>query len=185
MAIKASEIELLSNRYSKAIFLAAKSNSKLEQVNNDLMNISKLIKENPELEKILSSGAIVKSKMKEIFSAICDKAGVDAITKNFLEVVVENKRGSVVPQIAKKLNNLILENSNTVVAQVISSKKLDDAALKSVKDSLAKQTGKTILAENVVDKSVIGGLKVKMGSVLFDDSVSSKLEKLKKSLTTN
>ena len=185
MAIKSSEIELLSNRYAKAVFFAAKKNSKLEQVLKDLNNISVLISENPEFEKILSSGAIVKDKMKSIFGAICDKAGVDAITKSFLEVIVENKRGSIIPQISNKLEGLILADSNTIKATVISSKKLDDAALNKVKDSIAKQTGKKVLAENRVDNSIIGGLKVKIGSTLFDDSISTKLERLKQSLATN
>ncbi len=182
MAIKASEIELLSNRYAKAIFFAAKDNSRLEQVSKDLINISAVIEENPEFEKILASGAIVKEKMKAIFAAICDKAGVDKVTKNFLEIVVENKRGQLIPQISAKFKNLILNDSNTVVAQVISTKKLDDAALNKVKASFEKQTGKKILAENIIDKNIIGGLKVKIGSTLFDDSVATKLERLKQNL---
>jgi F-type H+-transporting ATPase subunit delta len=185
VAIKKSEIELLSNRYSKAIFFAAKSGSKLDQVNKDLQNISQTIDENPEFKNILASGAVVVDKMKAIFSAICDKAGVDVVTKNFLSVVVENKRGAIISQIANKLNGLILADKNTVVAQVISSKKLDAAQLDKIKDSLAKQTGKTIITENVVDKNIIGGLKVKMGSNLFDDSISTKLERLKQSLANN
>jgi F-type H+-transporting ATPase subunit delta len=185
VAIKASEIELLSNRYSKAIFFAARDNSKLEQVNKDLMDISKGIASNPDFEKMLESGAVVADKMKEIFNTLCNKAGVDELTKNFLSVLAENKRGFMIPKIAKKLNTLILDDSNTVLAEVTSTKKLGDAELTKVKDSLKKSLGKNIITENKIDNSLIGGLKVKIGSTLFDDSVSSKLERLKQALATN
>ncbi len=185
MAIKKSEIELLSNRYSKAIFSSAKSGSKLEKVNQDLQNIAEVIESDESFRKILASGAIVTEQMKQIFAAICDKAGVDEITKNFLTQVAENKRGAIIPQISRKLNNLILNENNMLTAEVISAKKLDEKSLNEVQATLSKKLGKNVTANNVVDPKIIGGLKIKIGSTLFDDSISSKLEKLKQSLATN
>ncbi len=185
MAIKRSEIELLSNRYAKAIFDAAKQNNKLDVVAKDLSIISDAITSNPEFAKTLSSGAIVKDKMKEIFADICNKLKVDEVTRNFILVIAENKRSSIIPQINVKFANLILSSKNTIKATVFSAKALNDNELEDVKKSLAKSTGKNVIAENTVQKEIIGGLKVKMGSTLFDDSVSTKLERLKQSLANN
>lgn len=185
MAIKRSEIELLSNRYAKAIFDAAKSSKKLDEVAKDLSSIAELIASNSELESMLASGAIVKEKMKEIFSSVCDKVKVNEITRNALLVIAENKRGSIIPQIAAKFNALILADKNTVKAEVFSAKALNDNELKQVADTLSKSTGKTVIANNKVQKDIIGGLRVQMGSTLFDDSVATKLERLKQSLANN
>ncbi len=185
MAIKKSEIELLANRYSKAIFYAAKSGSKLEQVNKDLADITATIEADDNFRKIIASGAIATEKMRQIFNAIAEKAKLDDMTKHFIEILVENKRSSIIPQISGKLNNLILKDNNTVKAQVISAKKLDDKELDNVQATLSKKLGKNVIAENIVDQEIIGGLKVKIGSTLFDDSTATKLDRLKQSLATN
>jgi F-type H+-transporting ATPase subunit delta len=182
VAIKKSEIELLSNRYAKAIFGAAKSANKLDVVSKDLAKVSETIDSNEEFAKTLASGAIVKDKMKGIFSDISKKLAVDEITKSFLLVIAENKRGSIIPQITAKLEGLILADSNTIKATVFSAKALNDNEIEGVKKSLEKSTGKKVITENKIQKEIIGGLKVKMGSTLFDDSVSTKLDRLKQSL---
>lgn len=184
MAIKSSEIELLSNRYAKAIFDAAKAQSKLDVVAKDVSLVAQAITSNPELAKTLSGGAIVKNKMKEIFSDIFEKLKVSDFAKNFLLVIAENKRVSIIPQINNKLADLILKDSNSMKATVFSAIALNDNEISKVKDALDKQTGKNIIAENKVQKEIIGGLKVKMGSTLFDDSVANKLERLKQSLNS-
>lgn len=182
MAIKRSEIELLSNRYAKAIFDAAKASSKLDIVAKDISKVAQTIKSNPDFAKTLASGAIVKDKMVEIFADISANIKADSITKNFLSVIAENKRSSIIPQISEKLEGLILKDSNTIKAEIFSAKALNDNEISKVKDNLAKSTGKKIIAENKIEENIIGGLKVKFGSTLFDDSIATKLERLRQSL---
>ena len=185
MAIKSSEIELLSNRYSKAIFLAAKSNGKLEKVSNDLENLSNSIESSDQLLKLLKSGALSREKMTSLFEEICNKSGVDEITKNFIKVVIDNKRGAIIPQINKKLIDLSLADKNTIKAEITSAKSISNEQIEKIKQSVSKLTGKQIIADAKIDEKIIGGLKVKVGSTLFDDSVATKLNNLNKNLMAN
>ncbi len=182
MAIKASEIELLSNRYARAAFDAGKASSKLGEIAKEVALVANSIAADENAMKMLSSGAITKQRTAKLFADIAADLKLNDVTKSFLMVLAENKRTALLPQINNKLSALINAENNTVKAEVFSAKALNDNDMEQVKKSLEKSTGKTVLAENKVQKEMIGGLKVKVGSTLFDDSVATKLERLKQSL---
>jgi F-type H+-transporting ATPase subunit delta len=169
MNLKKSEINSLAERYANAIFT-----SSLEDA-NQFLEFTKAANDNDGFKKIVNNPVSDKSQILGLISSL----NFSEKLSNFLKIIVENKRLFLIADIAEKLSKIIRKNNNQEVAEVYSVKKLSDDSIKQISEQLKKVLNKDIVVENKIDKSVLGGLKIKVGSVLFDDSLATKLQRLK------
>jgi F-type H+-transporting ATPase subunit delta len=94
-------------------------------------------------------------------------------------VVTGNRRLFAVSQIIRGFNGLVARHKGEVTAQVTVAEALNDARMKDIKDALKGVTGKDVTIDVTVDPSIIGGLKVKLGSRMIDASLRTKLNSIK------
>ena len=108
-----------------------------------------------------------------------DKAGIKGIAANFLRVVAANRRLFAVRDIIRGFNALVAKHKGEVTAQVTVAEPLNDARLNEIRDALKAVTAKDVQVDVTVDPSIIGGLKVKLGSRMVDASLRTKLNSIK------
>ena len=164
-------------RYAKAVLNLAKEKGFAKEVNDDMILIQLTIEENSDLEIMLKS-TIIKSKAKKsVLTEVFGKK-VNGITMGLLNLLIENKRPSLLLLVAKQYIVIYDFLKGIEVAQVTSAvpltKDLEKAILKRVEESLGKQ----ITLNNVVDPSIIGGFVLRVGDKLYDSSVSYRLSNL-------
>jgi F-type H+-transporting ATPase subunit delta len=103
--------------------------------------------------------------------------------KNFLRLVIENRRLSVLPVVAQQFRALVNVRSGTADAVVYSAFDLDAAALNDLAPMLEKRFGRKLNLSVQLDGSLIGGIRVVVGDEVLDTSVKARLEQMKVALT--
>jgi len=169
----------MAGRYATALFELALESNAVDQVQSDLKAFDALVAANPDLERLVRSPVFTAEEQTKALVAILDKAGIKGIAANFLRVVAANRRLFAVREIIRGINALIARHKGEVTAQVTVAETLNDARLSEIRDALKSVTGKDVQVDVTVDPSIIGGLKVKLGSRMVDASLRTKLNSIK------
>ena len=125
----------------------------------------------------LDDPQLTVEKQAEIFTKACgDK--LDQAGKNFVQQLTQNKRLSVLPDVAVLFEALLAEHQRKQDVQVVSAYELSAAEKETLKKALAKKLGKEINLQSSVDKSLVGGVVIRAGDLVIDSSVRGKLDQL-------
>lgn len=178
MSLKNSEILILAKRYASALFGALDSKS-VDKASVELADIFELIEKDENFSRLINSPVFSKEDKAKALEQFAAKAKLSEKVKNLLLVLAENSRLQVLPAVCEAFSNIVMESKGFVKAEVVSAKKLKEAELKKITETISKATGKKVECENLVDEAIIGGLTVKIGSKLIDNSISGRLDRLK------
>ncbi len=166
-------------RYAQALFDLAKEQDQIPAVEADLTALDAARLESADLRRALSSPAYSAEDKGKVLAAIAAKADFNAITVKFLGLLAANRRAAFLPSVAESFRKLSILHRGVVSAEVTTALKLTAAQTKGIKAALAQALGKDPEITTRVDPSILGGLKVRVGSRLFDASLRSKLNSLK------
>jgi F-type H+-transporting ATPase subunit delta len=109
-------------------------------------------------------------------------AGSDSKGTNFLKLLIENRRISVLPEIAAHFEELKAKVENTVDATVTSASQLSSKQLDDIATALKKRLGREVKIESEIDENLIGGAVIRAGDVVIDGSLRARLEGLANAL---
>jgi F-type H+-transporting ATPase subunit delta len=107
------------------------------------------------------------------------KAKFETTTKNFLGLLAQNGRARDLGSVITSFEALYAKHTGVVAAEVVSTQALTAAQLKTITTALTTALGKNPEITTRIDPSILGGLKVKVGSKLFDASLKTKLDQMK------
>ena len=107
------------------------------------------------------------------------KAGIDGLAANFLKLLIKNRRLFAAGDMIKSFKAIAARERGEVSADVTSAHPLNDAQMAALKDQLRGSVGKDVSINAKVDPSLLGGLIVKVGSRMIDNSLKTKLSTLK------
>ncbi|MDP4143436.1 MAG: F0F1 ATP synthase subunit delta [Bacillota bacterium] len=172
-------LEYLSRRYALALYRVGEEKSKVEEYLNDLKQISDLITNNSELLDAIKHPKISTSRKKEIFKNIF-QGKIDDNLLSFLLVLIDKNRIIYLDEIITELEKIDLEKNNKIIAEVKTVILMDDVQKKTLISKLQGIYKKQIILREELDKSIIGGVFVKVGDDVIDGTVKSKLEEMKK-----
>jgi len=149
---------------------------------NDMLDLASMAVTEKSLAGLLESPHTSSNQIVKILS---DTAGdmFNARFRDFLSVLAENKRLSLLPEIAILYRELREEADGLLRVRVVSAFALDEDQSTRMKDALAKRFDREILLETEVDRSVIGGAVVYAGGQVIDGSLRDRLAKLSNSLS--
>ena len=102
---------------------------------------------------------------------------------NFLGLLFDNRRLSLLPEIAGLYDELRFEAERVVKAKVTSAAALPAAELETIKAALRRRFGREVEVEAAVDESLIGGAVIDAGDVVIDGSIKGKLGRLEAALS--
>ena len=109
---------------------------------------------------------------------IAAKAKLQALTKNFLSVLVENRRLNALPGVIGAYDKIVSMRSGEVAVRVETAVKMSVSQEKEFTKKLSTVIGSDISVETFVTPEILGGMIVTIGSYMVDDSVRRKLERL-------
>jgi F-type H+-transporting ATPase subunit delta len=172
---------IVAKRYAKALFEAAKDQGIVPQVEAELKAVITVLQEQRDLYKLIQHpGVDVSAKtnlLKEIFQST-----VSELVFATLQLLVERRREGVLEAMASSYITIANDALGQASATVYTPVALSETELSSIAASFSKLTGKQIRVESVLDKSLLGGIQVRIGDRLYDGSLSGKLERLQKTL---
>lgn len=166
-------------RYAQSLFELTIENGSLQKVEADLKSLKAMIADSADLRRLIASPAFSAEDKGKGLVAVAVKAGFDLLTTKFLGLVAANGRAGDLLGAISAFVELSAKHRGVVTAEVVSAAPLSAAQLKGVQTALVQALGKTPEVSTRVDPSLLGGLKVRVGSRLFDASLRSKLDSLK------
>ena len=169
----------LASRYSLALLEVAVENKQLDAVQDDLKALAKMCKENNTLGFMLDCPTIAEKQKVDAMLALAAKAKFSKTTSDFLGTVASSNRLFALPAMIDAFFALIAKKNGIVPVSVISAIELDKKQTDEITDTLKKALGSSIALSLKVDASLLGGLMIKIGSVLIDSSLRSKVQQLK------
>jgi F-type H+-transporting ATPase subunit delta len=169
----------MAGRYATALFELALESKAVDQVQSDLKAFDALVASSPDLTRLVRSPVFSADEQAKALAAVLDKAGIKGVAANFLRVVASNRRLFAVREMIRGFNKLAAQHKGEVTAQVTVAETLNDARMGEIRDALRQVTGKDVQVDVDVDPSIIGGLKVKLGSRMIDASLRTKLNSIK------
>jgi len=171
-----AELSTLARPYAKAAFSAAVDSGDIAGWSTALQTLAVITKADKVAELILSPSvsALVKAK------AIADVAGEDCNegASNLLTVLAENDRFALLPEISAQFELLKADHEKSVDVVVTSAFELSDAQQKTLVEKLTAKFSREVTLNVNVDSALIGGVIIKAGDLVIDDSVRGKLSKL-------
>ena len=174
-----SKASNVGGRYAQALFDLANEQKKVQAVEADLKSLKAAIADSRDLRALLASPAFGSEDKRKGLAAIAQKAKFNPITQKFLGLLAANGRAAALPEVISAFEALAAAGRGAVSAEVVTAVPLSSAQAKGVAAALRQELGKDPEITTRVDPSLLGGIKVKVGSRLFDASLRSKLDSLK------
>jgi F-type H+-transporting ATPase subunit delta len=166
-------------KYATAIFFVAKESKSLDNVSKDLELILSIFQEFTK-EVVMINDVVYSNEMRCNFvDKIQKKHKFHSVTVKFLKVLSVKKRLDIINDIVKEFQELCYKMDNVEKVQIVSIKKLPKSEIDSIEKFFSKNMKKKIWVDNVVDQTIIGGTMIKIGSMIFDDSIANKMHKMK------
>ena len=148
----------------------------------ELEMVAAAVAANTDLSRLVASPLVLPIKKAEVFEAILATAKVSETLRHFFRVVAGAGRLNLLPDLRRTFADLVDERAGIVEAKVASAQPLSDAQAKGLIASLATRTGKTIRLTWHQDATLLGGVKVQVGSTVLDASLQGQLRQLKTQL---
>lgn len=170
-----------AKRYALALFELAQSKGETEAIQKDLYELKKVFEDNKELEQLLESPKLSLVKKKELITSLL--AGANQNLLNMLSYMLDKKRINEVVGLVDSFNKFANDAAGIAEAKVYSTRPLTAEEGQSISTTFARKVGKQSLRiENIIDSSLLGGIRLQIGNRIYDSSASSKLERLKRDL---
>ncbi|MEG1451171.1 F0F1 ATP synthase subunit delta [Brevundimonas sp.] len=168
----------VGERYAQALFDLAEETGVLDAVRADLASLKTAWTDSADLRRLANSPVITADDQAIGLLAIADKAKFNAVTRNLLGLVAKNGRAADLPGVIAGFDALYAKKTGVVAAEVISAVELTAAQSKKIQSELRAALGRDPELTTRIDPSILGGLKVKVGSKLFDASLKTKLDQM-------
>ncbi len=169
----------MAGRYATALFELALEDNKLEQVERDLSAFQAMLDTSDDLERLVRSPVFSADEQQRALTALLDKAGFSGLTANFLNLIARNRRLFAVRDMIKGFRTLLAHHRGEMTAEVTSAVALSDDQMATLKETLKSAVGQDVQIDTQVDAALLGGLVVKVGSRMIDNSIRTKLNNLK------
>jgi F-type H+-transporting ATPase subunit delta len=169
----------LTRRYTKALFAIAKENEAVSVIEEDLLVLEQILTEYPAVAMFLNRPALFKKQQLELLLKLIEQHNISGYTKNFCSLLIAKGRIAILPGVIAEFKSQLSAFRGELVATVTSADLLSDEQLASIKANLEQSTAKKIQLATIVDKEILGGLKIQIESKIIDDSLLNKLHRLK------
>jgi len=166
-------------RYASALFELAGEERATEQVGHQLANVQSAIDQSEDMNRLVRSPVLSADDQVAALAAVAGQIGVTGTTLNFLKLVAKNRRLAALPEIIKAYATLLSQSKGEIAGEVTSAAPLSAQQLSDLKAALKSALGREVALSTRVDDSILGGLIVKVGSRMMDNSLKTKLQSLK------
>ena len=163
----------------------AQEASELEKIENDIKNFASLLNNSLEIKNFIHNPTQSKDNQNNVLNLLAEKLNFSKNLKNFMFLLIEKRRIFFVNKIIESFLRLCSQKRGEIEASLISSKELSQTELNDISTDLSNSMGSTLKFDYKVDKELIGGLKLQLGSIMIDTSIRNKLKKYEQAMLEN
>jgi F-type H+-transporting ATPase subunit delta len=176
-----AELATIARPYAEAIFRVASS--------GDLAAWSALMSEmaqvvaHPDVKEFATNPKVSDRQVTDTFLSLL-KSGTGPEVRNFVAMLAENGRLTLLPEIAEQFHALKNVQEGAADADITSAFAMSDVQVNDLVATLEKKFGRKLNPSVTVDPSLIGGVRVAVGDEVLDTSVRAKLQKMHMALAS-
>jgi len=173
-----------ATRYARALFdVAVQEGVDLDVLQRDLSGFVSLVTGHETLSRALMSPAIPAAKKRAVVEALFARGGqVSPLLGKTVALLADRDRLTLLPELATAFERRLMDHRQVVRASLATAVEMPPERIAALKDGLAQATGRDVQLETRVDPGLVGGAVARIGSTVYDGSVTTQLEKLKRSL---
>ena len=173
-----------ASRYARALFdVLLKERGDLEKAETDLAAFANLLSQHAVLGTTLRHPAIPVAKKKAVVQGILDRAGsVSPVVAKLILMLAERDRLMLLPDVVRTYRDRLMDHQQVIRGEVTTAMPIDADKVRALEQGFARATGRRVILESKVDPSIIGGVVTRLGSIVYDGSVTTQLQKMKQSL---
>lgn len=179
MALTYSEQKQISKRYAQAGFELALGAKEVSTTLDALSSLAQALEAHADLARAVHNPLLDPKALSAAFDGLLNAAKAPKSAKQLVGALVENGRAATLPHVAQAFQALADADDGVTRGELISATPLDDKAVEQIANAL----GKKMILSARTDESLIGGLRIRLGSRMIDASVAGQLARLKKHLT--
>src|SRR3954452_11789341 len=150
----------------------------------ELRRIAGLFTENLELRRVWENPAVPAEQKRKLLDAIVQREGIEKPVRNLVAVLMDHRRLPFLGRIVEQLEKEIDARMGFAEALVSSARELEDAEKRALEGQIEKATGKKVRARYGLDRALLGGAVVRVGSTIYDGSVKGQLEKIREAISS-
>ncbi len=168
----------IASVYSLALYEAAEEKKAVNKVYADIQTLLKVVDEEKDFLKYFSNPLWETDSKKSALKEIAAKIKLSDETLNCLDIIADNNRFAELKLVLEDFIRLYYRKHDVAEVEVSSVKTLNAAQDKKLSAELEKMLGKKVVIKYNLNPDLLGGLRVKYGSNMIDDSILGKLNRL-------
>jgi F-type H+-transporting ATPase subunit delta len=172
-------VRTIAQHYADALAEVAISENSADKVRRELRDFLALLGESAQLGVLLGSPAVSRANKHAVAQALVERMGASRTLRNFLFVVIDQRRMGLLPEIQQAFEAKLDELQGVARADVISARELSERERKQLRTVLERLSGRRVEANYELDPKLIAGAVVRVGSTIYDGSVRMQLERLR------
>jgi F-type H+-transporting ATPase subunit delta len=170
-------------RYARALFDVVRVEGSVEQALGEIGQFADLVSTNDQLAGVFANPAIPAARKRAVVEALLARAdGMSAPVRKLILLLADRDRLVLLPEVAAAYRDRLMQHQNIVRGEVTTAVALSADDVASLERSLATATGRRVVLTARVDPGIIGGAVTRLGSTVYDGSVTTQLQKLKEAL---
>jgi F-type H+-transporting ATPase subunit delta len=169
-------------REARALLKVAVRESDPDRVGDELDIVAEAMRTQPDVETLLLHPGIAATRKVDAVKALAAHLGFTPLVSRLLAVLAERDRVRIVPELAAAYRARLYERKNTVAAEITTAVPIEAATVDRVGRALADASGKQVIVSARVDPSIVGGVVARVGSTVYDGSVTTQLALMRRKL---
>jgi F-type H+-transporting ATPase subunit delta len=175
-------MDQISRVYGRSLFEVAQERDVVSEVREQLGQIVDALRDSRELQLFLASPQFSSEEKRDGLRRAID--GADPIVANLLDVMVENQRLSLLPEVAGEFNARYDELHKVLPVRISTAVELDAETTARIGRQVGEGTGREVQLTTEVDPDLIGGIVLRVGNQILDASIRQRLENLRRQVAT-
>ena len=173
-------MEVISSHYGLALYSLAVEEDKVSSWQSEIKELSRIFKENTDFIMVLGSSFLPIEDRREILKKTL--VGVDKNILAFILVIMDNNRTNHLLDIFDCFNSYCNEYRGVSEGLINSTLKLDQKVINQIEEKISEIEHNKVELKNVIDPSLIGGVRVVIHDRIYDGSIKHHLEMMRKDL---
>jgi F-type H+-transporting ATPase subunit delta len=172
-----------ARRYAAVLFEVVQAKGDLAKAEGDLQAFVALVEGHRELQSVLAHPAISALKKRELIETILNAIpDLSNEVRRLLLMLAERDRLGSVRDVAAAFTERLMAHRKVMDAQIVTASALPDSQRAALAQALSTAVGADVRLKESVDPSIMGGIVARVGSVVYDASLTRQLEKIRQQL---
>ena len=168
---------VVQKKYAEALYQMAIEHDKVDKITEEVKVVKKIMNEQKDLMKVLYHPQVNQQAKMDIVKNIFNQRISEELI-GMIIITIEKKRQGILDKIFDEYINLVRRKKNISIANVTSAIKLSDEYIRKIHDKLKQTLNKEVEINAIIDRKVIGGLRIQLDNTVFDRTIKNKIENL-------